>query len=475
MSHELVERYTATAAHIGADAAALTLSQLASIADTLHHSPGEIAVAEAMVREGIAREEVISRVLASFEHNLKALDIGMAEGHSFLLGRIDRSMIPSNALCCDDFLNRAIVYALAAQVGNHTIGLEPCAGTGDSCTYAGLMRAMLDTIDDHESIALAAAIMLKIGVTFRVGKVTTGCNMEGLGAGAAATAGTLVQLRGGTGAQLERAIVLALSPTIANPCTPRVMVAGLCAAHLGGGILLGSLGAGLAMSTEIPIDVPVDVMVSMAGAAHVASARAVVPEVVRYLQPFFRTNPKIDRLVGTDALATEAESVRSVMAEATGVAETYARTSNPITRPFGQAVVGGSSQAVGSPTNAARIAHALVEGEARRVEIQLYPELFARRGINVPGILMGAIWGTPTTDAKSYASVVDEAERLGIEVEVRCVDEPGAQCITIFTDKGTSQVYAQNRGGARLAIRSAIPSRDLALEAARRLGIEVVD
>jgi L-serine dehydratase len=39
--------------------------------------------------------------------------------------------------------------------------------------------------------------MLKVGSVFRAGKVTTGCNMEGYGAGAAATAGVLTAFAAG--------------------------------------------------------------------------------------------------------------------------------------------------------------------------------------------------------------------------------------------------------------------------------------
>ena len=41
---------------------------------------------------------------------------------------------------------------------------------------------------DEKTIAETAALILKIGSLFRVGKVTTGCNMEGYGAGSACIA-----------------------------------------------------------------------------------------------------------------------------------------------------------------------------------------------------------------------------------------------------------------------------------------------
>jgi L-serine dehydratase len=94
---------------------------------------------------------------------------------------------------------------------------------------------------EEEQVAKAVAVMLKVGSLFRVGKTTTGCNMEGFGAGSAATSAGIVELMGGSPSQLEKAMVLSISPTIANPCTPRVMVAGLCATHIAGAIHIGNL------------------------------------------------------------------------------------------------------------------------------------------------------------------------------------------------------------------------------------------
>lgn len=73
--------------------------------------------------------------------------------------------------------------------------------------------------------------MIKIGSIFRVGKVTTGCNMEGYGAGSACIAAATVSIGGGTPEQMEKAMVLALSLPSAYParrafwcprCVPRM-------------------------------------------------------------------------------------------------------------------------------------------------------------------------------------------------------------------------------------------------------------
>ena len=142
-----------------------------------------------------------SKVMESFRHNLGVCELGLTRGRSFLLGTVASDLAQANregrALIEDDLINRAMIYTLATEVGNHEVGLNPCAGTGDSCPYTGLIRALKEHPYPEERVALATALILKIGSIFRVGKQTTGCNMEGLGAGAAATAAVLTELRGG--------------------------------------------------------------------------------------------------------------------------------------------------------------------------------------------------------------------------------------------------------------------------------------
>jgi len=244
------------------DPRALTLGETVELAQELGIRASDVVIAEAGNRDGLSPAEVLDAVEMTFQHNLKALETGLTTGNSFLFGTCARELAAddfSKKLFDDDFINRALVYTLAVQIGNHTVGLNPCAGTGDACPYTGLFRAMLETVERERALR-AAAVMLKVGTLFRAGKTTTGCNMEGLGAGSAAVAAALVELGGGNPSTLGKAVVLALSPTVAVPCTPRVMVAGLCATHIGGAILGGALAARLALLTGIPVTVPVDVI-----------------------------------------------------------------------------------------------------------------------------------------------------------------------------------------------------------------------
>ncbi|MEW6335080.1 MAG: L-serine ammonia-lyase, iron-sulfur-dependent, subunit alpha [Thermodesulfobacteriota bacterium] len=454
-----------------------TLSELIGMAEERGAALSQLVVAQAMAQEKLDYETLLDRVVGAFRHNLGACELGLTEGKSFLLGRVASDLAKENrrgpALVEDLLMNRAMTYTLATEVGNHEVGLSPCAGTGDSCPYTGLIRALREHPCDEERMAQATALILKIGSYFRAGKETTGCNMEGLGAGAAVTAAVLTELRGGTPSQVGRAIVLALSPTIAVPCTPRVMVPGLCAMHISGAILLGNQAANLVLKTTLPMPVDVDVMLAMAARIHKEAAPAITKINIPYMRPFFKTNEEVEKLIPAEVLEKEARERERILAQAREEVRAMAAQSAPLTRTLGDVVFGGSSMAVGSPTNMGRVCHELAKGEITRIRIELTVDLFSRRAINVPGILMGALYGASTEDIDSYRRVVGDVLARGLPVELVEVPEPEVQRIWIETKTDKAMVDSRNRGGGRLTIVDALPSRDEALAAARRLGIVV--
>ncbi|WP_352419329.1 L-serine ammonia-lyase, iron-sulfur-dependent, subunit alpha [Proteiniborus sp.] len=455
----------------------LTLGDIVEIADKNNLRFVDVVLNEAEIQTGKNREEILEEVLKEFEHNLQAVEVGLTTGSSLLLGTTGSELnnMEGFRLFKDEFVDKALVYTIAAQVGNHGIGLNPCAGTGDSCPYTGFIKAMFESGYEKSRVAEVAAIILKVGSMFRVGKTTTGCNMEGFGAGSAAIAAATVELLGGSAKDTERAMVIAISPTIGVPCTPRVMVPALCATHIGGAILNGTMSAGLAVKTSIEVNVPIDVMLAMATEIHPISAKALVPVVVEFMQPFFKTKEPVEKLIDEKIKAEEKAHIEQTLVKAKKIAKKLAEGARPITNTLGEAVVGGSSQAVGSPTNTGRIAHFLAKGKIKKVKIELYPELFARRGINVPGVLMGAVYGASTADGKMYKEVMELVEKEGIAVEIVKDDEYQVQRITIETDQGTYMVDALNRGGGRLVLRNATPSKQEAIDIANKLGIVLVE
>jgi len=455
----------------------LTMGELVEIAEERNLSLSSMVVAEAMVKEGKTYEEILSGVMDAFKHNLKALEVGLTRGRSFLLGTVgsDLARCDGRPLIDDSFINRALIYTLATEVGNHEIGLQPCAGTGDSCPYTGLIRALKEEGYSQEKIALTAALIVKVGSVFRAGKQTTGCNMEGFGAGAAAIAAALTDLRGGAPRQVAKAMVLALSPTIAVPCTPRVMAAGLCASHISGAILIGNQASNLILKTSLPVDVDVDVMIAMAARIHVEAAPVITAINLEYLEPYFQKKTQVEPFVDEDIRKLEKERADKIKKQAREEVRTLISSSRPLTRVFGDIVVGGSSIAVGSPTNMARICHAMISGEIKKIEIDLTIDLFSRRAINVPAILMGAIYGARTDDAEMYHKIFELPEIRDIEIKINRVNIPEVQRIRIETTEKGAMVDAKNRGGGRIAVIDAKPSLQEALLAAESLGIEVTD
>jgi L-serine dehydratase len=455
----------------------LTLGETAELAENRHLSFSEMVVAEAMARENRTCNEVLTLVMGAFEHNLAALDIGLSWGKSFLLGTVGSDLAHlgnEDSLIGDALINKATIYTLATEVGNHEIGLRPCAGTGDSCPYTGLIRALKEQGYTEEEVSRTAALILKVGSIFRAGKQTTGCNMEGFGAGAAATAAALTDLRGGSPRQVVQSIVLALSPAIAVPCTPRVMVAGLCASHIGGAILIGNLASNLVLKTSLPVDVDVDVMIAMAARIHVDAAPVITNINLEYLGPYFQRKQEVEAFVDETVKRSEKEKEDRIRKRARAEIRNMIVSNRPLTRILGDVVVGGSSMAVGSPTNMARICHGMTSGKIRKIEIDLTTDLFFRRAINIPAVLMAAIYGAKTDDAKMYRQVFQLPEIRDIEIKINRVDLPEVQRIRIDADEKSAFVDARNRGGGRVALVDARPSLDDAIEVGRRLGIEVV-
>lgn len=304
----------------GAPLGSLTLSETISLAEGHGVAASDIAVAEAMASQGLRFGEVIRAVLDAFKFNLLSLEVGLSKGASFLLGRVGSELAQGlkkgGVLSRDRLIDKAAVYTLAAEVGNHAMGLQPCAGTGDSCVYTGLMKALLEGRASRERIGRIGALMLKIGTLFKEGKKTTGCNMEGYGAGAAVTAAALTEFRGGKPRDVARAFVLALSPTIGVPCTPRVIVSGLCATHIGGAVLVGDLASNLALKTSLPVAIDADVMLAMAAKIHAAAAPVITAINLDYMRPYFKRSTEVDRYVAEATRLGEDQQAAQVVERA---------------------------------------------------------------------------------------------------------------------------------------------------------------
>ena len=252
----------------------LTMGETIALAKEYGVRVVDVVLTESELRTGLDREGVLKAVMEEYAHNLKAVEIGVSGGNSFLLGTVPTQLkeMGPGTIFADVLLDKALMYTVAAEVGNHCIGVRPCAGTGDPCPYTGFLRALMDVGTDETTLAEVACLMLKVGSLFRVAKVTTGCNLEGYGAGSAAIAAATVHLKNGTPEQMEKAIrehpnavaVLVNNPTYYGICSDlRAIVkmahdAGmLCLAdeahgthfYFGGGLPVSAMAAGADMAS----------------------------------------------------------------------------------------------------------------------------------------------------------------------------------------------------------------------------------
>ncbi len=150
----------------------MTIGECIATAGACGVSVGEVVVQESMCAGGKTREEVAECLRQAFKHNLKAAEIGSTSGSSFLLGQAAKDLLESYTQepGSDNLTNRIVAYTLAAQVGNHCIGLRPCAGTGDACPYTGFVRAVMETGPEPDLLLRIMAVLAKIGGMFRIGK-----------------------------------------------------------------------------------------------------------------------------------------------------------------------------------------------------------------------------------------------------------------------------------------------------------------
>lgn len=459
----------------------LSFNDLREIAEATALRVSDVVICEAMETEGLTYDAVMEGVYNAFAYNLSVMEIGMKEtSTSYILGDLGSQMKKlkeqQEYLFHDEFVNDAIIYTLAAQVGNHGCGLEPCAGTGDSTVLTGVVKALINTGKDRDIIGRSIALMLKLATFYRVGKCSTGCNMEGIGAGAVCTAAAVTEMNQATPEQFAKAVCLAVSPTVANPCVPKIVVQGLCSAHIGSAVCIGYLAAQMSMMVDFPCMSDMDTMFAMTAKVHIASAKNCAPVAAEYMTPYYHRKEDIEKYVNKEDLDHEMKQIDEVLEKVHKEVHGIARQTTSIIRPFGLATVGGSSLGVGSPTNMGRIAYQLLEGKKpNKIVIDLYHDHFIRRSRNIPGILMGALLGADTSDITSYRSVMEQLEDMDVEIHINCIDEPSLQRIRIEYDKGYVMVDSRARGGGRIAIADAYPSKAAAVEAAERLGMVVVE
>ena len=89
---------------------ALTLGETIDLAEELGVSVGDVALEEARYRSGLSMDEALDAVEGAFQHNLRALEIGLTNGGSFLFDRCAAELAENDfarKLFDDQFINKA--------------------------------------------------------------------------------------------------------------------------------------------------------------------------------------------------------------------------------------------------------------------------------------------------------------------------------------------------------------------------------
>ena len=87
-----------------------TIGELINTAADINIKLSDIIIAESMIQTGWNINEFFDRVLNVFNHNLRALELGLKKGHSFLLDRVARDLNESsikNGAVLDDIFIKA--------------------------------------------------------------------------------------------------------------------------------------------------------------------------------------------------------------------------------------------------------------------------------------------------------------------------------------------------------------------------------
>ena len=86
----------------------------------------DVVLTESELRTGLDRDALLKEVMEVYSHNLKAVEIGVTGGNSFLLGTVPTQLkeMGPGKIFDDILLDKALMYTVAAEVGNHCIGVR---------------------------------------------------------------------------------------------------------------------------------------------------------------------------------------------------------------------------------------------------------------------------------------------------------------------------------------------------------------
>ena len=95
----------------------LTVSEMFAVAKEYDTRVVDVVLLETELRTGLSREEILTGIMNEYAHNLKAVEIGVKDGESILLGTVASQLAAQSGPKCfeDPFLDDALLYTLGAQ------------------------------------------------------------------------------------------------------------------------------------------------------------------------------------------------------------------------------------------------------------------------------------------------------------------------------------------------------------------------
>ena len=93
----------------------LTVSEMVAVAQEYGVRVVDVVLVETELRTGKSREEILTGIMEEYAHNLKAVEIGVKDGESILLGTVASQLAAQEGSKCfeDSFLDDALLYTLS--------------------------------------------------------------------------------------------------------------------------------------------------------------------------------------------------------------------------------------------------------------------------------------------------------------------------------------------------------------------------
>ena len=250
-----------------------TIQELMDRAEEQNCPLHEIVIQREMHDSQKPRAEIISAMEANWQVMQASIERGIANTEKSLSGLTGGDAKKLYAYAGKGYMGDEVLKAAAYAVGisevNAVMGRIVACPTAGSCgivpaaLYAAKMERNLSDEDIVKALFTAAGIGMVIDQNASIAGAAGGCQAE-CGTAAGMAAGALVELAGGTPAQIGNAVALAIKNLLGLVCDP---VAGLvevpCVKRNGFAAMVAMLAADMTLAgidSVIPVDEVIDAM-----------------------------------------------------------------------------------------------------------------------------------------------------------------------------------------------------------------------